>query len=163
MQTENVTEQDILKQAQALPEEMTPSRDLWSGIEQAVSVTPQVSNESQTAWTSKIAAAFVPFALIAGMYFGQSAPVSEDAPWLQPVVASFEMQKQQALRQVSEETVVTENWQMSLKELEEAEASLMKALKQQPDDPALMKMLTQVYQQQINLIQKAHRPQLQRI
>jgi hypothetical protein len=142
---------------------MTPSRDLWSGIEQAVSVTPQVSNESQTAWTSKIAAAFVPFALIAGMYFGQSAPVSEDAPWLQPVVASFEMQKQQALRQVSEETVVTENWQMSLKELEEAEASLMKALKQQPDDPALMKMLTQVYQQQINLIQKAHRPQLQRI
>jgi predicted Zn-dependent protease len=59
--------------------------------------------------------------------------------------------------------VVTENWQMSLKELEEAEASLMKALKQQPDDPALMKMLTQVYQQQINLIQKAHRPQLQRI
>lgn len=162
MKNEQITEKEMLELAQSLPNEKAPERDLWPGIERAISSKPQ-ELATDRSWMMKVAAAFLPVALVGGLFWGQQTGPSEDAPWLQPIVASFEMQKQHALRQVSEQRVVNDNWQMSLDELEQAEASLKKALQQQPEDTGLMKMLSQVYQQQINLIQKAHRPSLQQI
>jgi hypothetical protein len=148
-----------------LDQDITPSRDLWSGIEQAVTQIPQEaefdrveSTIGKTQWM-KVAAMFAPVALVSGIWFGQtggSEPQYVEPNWLKPVSASFELQKKQLLQRVSDSTVISPNWRTSLSELESAEKALKKALTHQPEDPALMKMLTQIHQQQLDLINKTH-------
>lgn len=150
-----------------LPDEITPERDLWPGIEKAIGNMPQQREFDQGSrhWQtwSKVAASFAPVALVLGLWLSPefNAGSENDASQLfNPIAASFDIQKRQLLIQVSDQTSVVENWQDSLKELEQAEKALITALQSQPEDPALMKMLYQVYQQQLELIQKAHKPEL---
>lgn len=157
------TDEQLLAQVDELAKEISPKRDLWPGIEQAIAAQSQeVSTLASNDWSawSKIAAAFAPVALVLGLWFNTPAVVDGQNELFNPVVASFEIQKRQLLKQVSSNTTVVENWQHSLVELEQAEAALLKALQSQPGEPALINMLTQVYQQQLNLIQKAHKPEL---
>lgn len=154
---------DLLKE---LPQEIAPKRDLWPGIEQAIAKVPQqtsAANDDKFKGWHKVAAAFAPVALVAGIYLNQAPSQVETPEWLMPVTAGFEMQKRQLLKQVSNDVVLSNNWQTSLMELEKAEQSLKRALIEQPEDPALMKMLNQVYQQQLDLIKKAHAPQFTQI
>ncbi|MUH72831.1 hypothetical protein [Psychrosphaera haliotis] len=152
-------EQALEQAINDLPKELEPSRDLWAGIEQAVAKTEQEHAKPTiySNWKS-IAAAFLPIAFLAGFYINGSNPNTDTMPWLEPVTASFELQKQQLLKRVSDHPQITNNWQQSLKELEQAEQSLKQALKSQPGDPALMKMLTHVYQRQLDIIAKSHQP-----
>ncbi|WP_299265020.1 hypothetical protein [uncultured Psychrosphaera sp.] len=164
MSINNIEEKDVLTQAQELPKELTPKRDLWAGIEQAIAKTPQQSGyETNISWQQfgKIAAAFAPIALVLGIWLSTSNEASVNSNWTNPLIASYEIQKKQLLQNVNLEHPIVNNWQSSMKELELAEKALIKALKNQPEDPALMKMLNQVYQSQISLIQKAYKPQLQ--
>lgn len=150
----------------SLDNEMTPSRDLWPGIEQAISKTPQnapTGNDANFNVLTKVAAAFAPIALVAGLWLGQPNEMVETPQWLTPVSAGYELQKRQLLQQVSGKPVVSENWQQDLQELEAAENALKKALIEQPQDPALMRMLNQVYQQQLELIEKSHKPKFSQI
>lgn len=142
-----------------LPKELEPSRDLWVGIEQAVAKTEQELEKPviYANWKS-IAAAFLPVAFLAGFYINGSKQNTDTMPWLEPVTASFELQKTQLLKRVDDQPQITNNWQQSLQELEQAEKSLKQALKSQPGDPALMKMLTHVYQLQLHVIARSHQP-----
>ncbi|MDA8621335.1 hypothetical protein N9L48_01700 [Psychrosphaera sp.] len=142
-----------------LPKELEPCRDLWAGIEQAVAKTEQEHKRPPvySNWKS-IAAAFLPFAFLMGFYINGTNQTTGSMPWLEPVTASFELQKTQLLKRVSDQPQITNNWQQSLKELEQAEQSLKQALKSQPGDPALMKMLTHVYQRQLDIIARSHQP-----
>lgn len=155
-----------------LDKEQLPQRDLWAGIEQAINKVPQepangaANDSSKFKQWSKVAAMFAPVALVTGIWLGQpngSADITQEPSWLTPVSASFELQKQQMLQFVSDKNVISPNWRESLKELEMAEKSLKKALINQPEDAALMKMLTQVHQQQLMLIKKAHQSKFTQI
>lgn len=163
-QTDN--NQSLDEALQALPKELAPKRDLWAGIEQAVAKTQQDSQKVQYTsyfnWKS-IAAAFVPIAFLAGVYVNNMTPMEHDLPWLKPISSSFELQKQQLIKRVDGQSLVNQKWQDSLKDLELAEKSLIKALKTQPEDPALMKMLTNIYQQQLEIIAKSHQPKYMQI
>ncbi|NVK25800.1 MAG: hypothetical protein HWE10_12800 [Gammaproteobacteria bacterium] len=148
-----------------LPKELSPERDLWPGIEQAINELPQQSHQDRDLnWSvvGKVAASFAPVALVLGLWltpqFGGQP--NGDSGVFNPMAASFDIQKRQLLIKVSDKQPVVENWQQSLAELEQAEQALIKALQSQPEDPALMKMLSQVYQQQLELIQKAHKPEI---
>jgi hypothetical protein len=165
MSTDNIKQKDVLAQAQELPKELTPDRDLWVGIEQAIAKTPQQNiyqNEVNWFQIGKIAAAFTPIALVLGIWLSSGSSQSMHNNWLNPLVASYEIQKKQLLQNVNLERPIINNWQSSMAELERAEKSLIKALESQPEDPALMKMLNQVYQKQISLIKQAYKPQLKR-
>lgn len=160
-----------LEQAlRAVPQEIEPKRDLWAGIEQAVAKTPQeaVDDNAKTRlfdvviW-SKVAAAVLPVALVTGLLLKEPAQPATDMPWLEPTVASYELQKQQLLRQVSDGQPLSSNYQATMQDLEQAEQALKKALLTQPGDPALMRMLNSVYQQQLALIAKSHQPTLNQI
>ena len=165
----DMADNNKLKQAiQTLPNEIKPSRDLWAGIEQAVAKTPQdsVSQEnksSNVAVYSKIAAAALPLALVAGLMFQKGSQSTDEMPWLEPVVASYELQKRQLLRQVSHQQPLTPDYQATMQDLEQAEQALKTALQNQPGDPALMKMLNAVYQQQLDLIANSHQPSFTQI
>lgn len=156
----------VLDQVNDMPKELAPERDLWPGIEKAIGHLPQqrVDNETNKWQTwSKVAASFAPVALVLGLWLSPQFGANQDTDMSQvfnPIAASFDIQKRQLLTQVSDQDSVVANWQESLKELEQAEQALIKALQSQPEDPALMKMLYQVYQQQLELIQKAHKPEL---
>ena len=58
---------------------------------------------------------------------------------------------------------LTEDWQQQLKELDDAADAIKTALKEDPDNSALIKMLHHVYQQQIALIERVHAPKWQQI
>lgn len=153
-------EVDLLTLVNELPKEIAPKRDLWPGIEQAIADKPQIqkaSNDNNWHNWARTAAAFVPAAFVLVFWLQQSPVNSEGEQAFNSVTASFELQKRQLLRQVANDTSVVANWQASLADLEQAEQALIKALQSQPEDPALLKMLTHVYQQQLELIQKSHK------
>ena len=159
--SDNKKNQDIglLTLVNELPKELTPKRDLWPGIEQAIAEQPQVqqaSNDNHWHNWARTAAAFIPAAFVLVFWLQQSPMNTEDAPY-NAITASFELQKRQMLRHVSQDAQYVTNWEMSLADLEKAEQSLLDALQSQPEDPALLKMLTHVYQQQLALIQKAQK------
>ena len=58
---------------------------------------------------------------------------------------------------------LSENWQVQLEELDDAAGVIKAALKDDPNNRALLKMLQHVYQQQITLIERVHAPQWQQI
>lgn len=150
---------DLLTLVDELPSELEPKRDLWLGIEQAIASKPQIqqaSNDSHWHNWARTAAAFVPAAFVLVFWLQQGSVANTEQPF-NSVTASFEVQKRQLLRQVANETPVVQNWEGSLADLEQAEQSLLKALQSEPEDPALLKMLTHVYQQQLELIQKSHK------
>ncbi|MDO6718144.1 hypothetical protein Q4575_01960 [Psychrosphaera sp. 1_MG-2023] len=155
-----------------LEPELAPKRDLWAGIEQAITNVPQQTTSElssstikSTPWL-KVAAMFAPVALVTGLWLGLPKGIDqqiEEPSWLTPVSASFELQKQQLLQRVSNTNVVSPNWRSSLTELELAEKALKKALIHQPEDAVLMKMLTQIHQQQLALISKSHQSKFTQI
>lgn len=157
-------EQSIEQLVESLPDELAPKRDLWQGIEQAVAKTSQdvPKRPIEVQWGA-VAAVVAPIALVAGILMNNQQTMEASPAWLEPVSASYEFQKQAMLRQVDGKAVVNSNWQQTLKELEDAEASLKEALKHQPQDPALMKMLNQVYQQQLDVISKSHQSKFMQI
>ena len=157
-------EQSIEQLVESLPDELAPKRDLWQGIEQAVAKTSQdvPKRPIEVQWGA-VAAVVAPIALVAGILMNNQQTMESSPAWLEPVSASYEFQKQAMLRQVDGKAVVNSNWQQTLKELEDAEASLKEALKHQPQDPALMKMLNQVYQQQLDVISKSHQSKFMQI
>ena len=58
---------------------------------------------------------------------------------------------------------LTSNWQVQLQELEEAELAIKQVLENEPQNQALLTMLAQIYQQQLDLINKVHAPRWQHI
>ncbi|MDO6568531.1 hypothetical protein Q4561_15775 [Alteromonas sp. 1_MG-2023] len=58
---------------------------------------------------------------------------------------------------------LSENWQAQLEELDDAAGVIRAALKDDPSNRALLKMLQHVYQQQITLIERVHAPKWQQI
>ena len=88
------------------------------------------------------------------------------APEPQPVVAIsdyFSAKKNSLLVEYENKEALTTNWQTQLQELEEAEQAIMQALENEPQNQALLTMLAQIYQQQLDLINKVHAPRWQHI
>ena len=88
MSINNIEEKDVLTQAQELPKELTPKRDLWAGIEQAIAKTPQQNSyEPNISWQQfgKIAAAFAPIALVLGIWLSTSNEASVNSNWTNPL------------------------------------------------------------------------------
>ena len=139
--------------------EITPQKDLWPGIEKALAHTPK--SQAKAALWSKftgVAACSVAALLTVQLLFLGTEPATS-------VVMSdyFTQQKQTLLVQYQNQPALTDNWQQQLAELEEAERAIKQALENEPENPALLKMLAQVYQQQLDLINKVHAPKWQQI
>ena len=75
----------------------------------------------------------------------------------------FTKQKQSLLVQYQSQAALTDNWQVQLQELEDAEQAIKQTLENEPQNKALLSMLAQVYQQQLDLINKVHAPRWQQI
>jgi hypothetical protein len=139
-----------------LNKELAPNKPLWDGIERAiVTSAPKV-----TLWPklTAIAACSIATLLAVNMFIHNSEPSQVMA-----MSSYFNKQKQSLLVQYKNQDALTNNWQAQLQELEEAEQAIKQALENEPQNQALLTMLAQVYQQQLDLINKVHAPRWQQI
>ncbi|WP_100657768.1 hypothetical protein [Alteromonas flava] len=154
-----------------LPREKMPERDLWQGIElgierqEAATETPKKSQ-----WQYSVAASVAFVAVLGWLAFAQ-LKVTEVQESTQPTAAELagmlatqhNAQKEALLVSLQDQPALTENWQEQLDELDAAANAIKAALKQDPNNTALLKMLQNVYQQQIGLIERVHAPKWRQI
>lgn len=143
--------------------EIEPPKPLWPGIEKAIA-HPELTHSSKPVHWQKYGAlaACLCLCVLTFQLLKQPAGVESQDNML-VMNESFQQQKKALLVQYASQPAVTDNWQAQLADLEKAEQAIKKALEHDPQSTALLKMLGQVYQQQLNLINKVHKPRWQRI
>lgn len=145
------------------PKELEPERDLWQGIEFALDDNKQTTHKSsknQVIWG--LAASFMLVGFIAFLSFESGKQVS-GSNLVQQLSEQHVKQKDALLVSLKGQVALTQNWQQQLQELDEAAIAIKKALVNEPNNVALLKMLKQVHQQQIALIERVHTPAWQKI
>lgn len=156
-----------------LDKEKQPERDLWRGIELGIASQQSESAEEQES-SSKVTprqwmAIAASVCLVTVLWL--SAPLAfkpdesrSDGYALIDAMSTQQKQQVNSLLASYESTpALTQDWQEQLKELDDAADVIKAALKDDPDNSALIKMLHHVYQQQIALIERVHAPKWQQI
>lgn len=144
----------LAQQLQEQKQELTPERDLWPGIERAINAPQSVKKPS---WKMPLASAAAVL-LVCAVGFNVQQQSVEPMSQLAQMSDVFTQQKQSLLVQYQAQPALTDNWQQQLSELEDAEQAIKTALEEEPNNRALLSMLAQVYQQQLNLINTVHKP-----
>jgi hypothetical protein len=140
-------EQALADQLANLNKEQQPKRDLWPGIELALSSEASVAMFGLIGWLS--------VNLQAVSLTGDDLVASLSAQHLQ--------QKNALLVRFQDRPALTQNWKNQLRELDDAADAIKMALENEPNNMALLKMLQSVHQQQINLIERVHSPKWQQL
>ena len=161
-------DQELQQKLDALPRNKAPNRDLWRGIELGME---QPADEAvKPASRGGLYAIAASIALVACLsWFGfNRMPVTPSGQLtgtklVQALSQQHEQQKQSLLVQYTDTPALTENWQAQLTELDQAANAIKAALNEDPDNTALLRMLQNVYQQQIALIERVHAPKWQQI
>ncbi|MFY8273650.1 hypothetical protein AAEU32_05945 [Pseudoalteromonas sp. SSDWG2] len=152
-------DQFLDEQLHTQQKELSPSRDLWPGIEHAINLQSNAQqHKAKRNWVMPAfgtAAAAVLVALVGLNMPMQGAQENSQFALISDV---YEQQKQSLLVQYQSQPALTDNWQAQLSELEQAEKAIKDALEDDPNNRALLGMLAQVYQQQLDLINKVHSP-----
>ena len=142
-----------------LDKDIAPQKDLWAGVERAI-INNKTAQKNTVIWSkiTAIAACIIAALVAVNIFFITPEP--------QPVVAIsdyFSVQKNSLLVEYKNKEALTSNWQIQLQELEDAEQAIKQALENEPQNQALLAMLAQIYQQQLDLINKVHAPRWQHI
>ncbi|APD95577.1 hypothetical protein BM523_17110 [Alteromonas mediterranea] len=166
-------DQKLAQHISGLSKEQQPERDLWRGIELGIaSQQREASNEESSSstvtsrqWTAIAASVCVVTVLWFAAPFAFNADESRSDGYA--LIDAMSMQQQQQVNSLlasyQSTPALTQDWQEQLKELDDAADVIKAALKDDPDNSALIKMLHHVYQQQIALIERVHAPKWQQI
>jgi hypothetical protein len=173
MSKQHTTNQQIDQQINSLARDKSPDRDLWQGIEFAIvnqSAQQSIAKEPIGAKPKPhkvrqylaIAASICILGFI-GVIAIYQYPSMRAQSLVATLSAEHQKQKQALLISFKDATAATNNWQQQLDDLDEAETAIKQALKEAPNNQALLKMLKQVYEQQLAIIEKVHAPAWQHI
>lgn len=164
-------EQELNSKVNALPRETVPDKDLWPAIERSIA-TPSSSIEQKhqhqkpvftTRWLA-VAAGVTVIALSALLLPHATDPWQQKNDQIVEVMSAQQQQQVQSLlARYQDSPALTNDWQSQLDELSDAATAIKKALKEDPNNAALIRMLHHVYQQQIALIERVHAPKWQQI
>ena len=135
----------------ALPREVLPQRDLWPGIEHAL-LLPE---RRPVAWYRHGA--------LASLYFGmqqsaQRLPNSVVEQFLATLQDEHDLNMQMLLIRYEDQQPYYEGWERQLQQLEQAEAAILEALRDDPQNLEMIEILRSVQQKQLNLIDKVFEP-----
>lgn len=142
-----------LEQAIArVPRDQLPRRDLWPGIELAINEAPQRSR-----WHQHLAlAASLLLVLGASLQFGrvQPAPGTSgiDRNVLVELQSEHQLSKQALLVQYGDAPALYPDWEAQMRQLEQAEQVIYNALREEPGNIELLRILRLVQEKQLNLI-----------
>jgi hypothetical protein len=171
-----VSDKALAVQVAKLPTEMTPERDLWSGIERAINHKSQeraVEKQSNLFMPSAWAASIALVMLVSWFTFSpsineKSAPVLVKAQEKSGVTQgqlvkfmqqNFKQQKQTLLASYGQPTVdkLPAAMQQELTQLSDARASIRKALLTDENNADLLNLLDFTQQQELKLLQQLYR------
>lgn len=140
-----------------LKREINPARDLWPGIDHAIN-TNTITLSKPAALAAGIVFA-VSLVLSGSLYFGQSQPdiraINELITLLQ---SEHEKNKQALLVEYQNQSALAPDWESQMNQLEQAELAIYEALRGDPDNIELLKILRQVQTKQIELIESVYAP-----
>lgn len=166
-----VTEQNLQAAIATLPTEMSPERDLWSGIEKAISQTsqkaainpqPKAKAFMPAAWAaSVVAAVLLTWVTLGPKPDGNAQPMNLVAEMQQ----DFEQQKQTMLVSFGTPDVkkLPEAMQAELTKLSSAQQTISKALADDPNNSDLLNLLRWTQKQELDLLKQLYSPQWQTI
>jgi hypothetical protein len=151
-----------------LSKEKLPQRDLWSGIEYSITDENLANGQRSQAYSGIRIPAFalaasVLVAMLIGYFSFQSGRLESGQDLVLQMSQQHSKHKDALLTSLDGQPATTQNWQQQLDELDQAAIAIKKALENEPNNPALLKMLQKVYQQQIMLIERVHAPAWQQI
>ena len=163
-----LSEQDLQVKIDELPQEMSPERDLWTGIEKAIQHKTQESANRQgkniivpVAWAASVCLAVL-------MTWGSMTPTEDSMQTLS--VASvlkedFAQQRQTLLVSFGAPDIskLSPEMQAELNKLASARKSIEKALTDDPENADLLNLLRWTQQQELDFIEKLYSPQWQSI
>lgn len=164
-------EQNLKAAIAKLPREMTPERDLWSGIEKAISQNSQTASPSQhskakvfmpTAWAASVVAAV----LLTWVTLGPTSDNSEQQVNLVvEMQQDFEQQKKTMLVSFGAPDVkkLPTAMQAELTKLSSAQQTISKALADDPNNSDLLNLLRWTQKQELDLLKQLYSPQWQTI
>ncbi len=150
-------DQKLDQAIQSLNNEMTPPKDLWQGIDLAIESGRTISPKRKTPLLSL--AAGVCMLVLAGWLVTlqhEQTPAVVQQPSATSIIEGYEQKKLALLTAYEDTRPLSNNWQEQLAELEAAADAIKKALKEDQNNGPLLKMLQQVYQQQVDLIKQVH-------
>lgn len=164
-------EQQLKDQLTELDKDKQPDRDLWQGIElalsqEAASHDDNMEHSRNVASDKKfhlLVASVAAFGLIAWLSFNDQSHNLNGEALVAALSQQHVQQKNALLVKFQDQPALTQNWQQQLTELDEAANAIKKALENEPNNMALLKMLQTVHQQQINLIERVHSPKWSQI
>lgn len=164
----NKNRPSIESHIEQLNKEKLPERDLWKGIEYSISDENIVKEHSSQANRAKrtpvfAMAASVLVAMLIGYFSFQTGRLESGQDLVMQMSQQHDQHKDALLTSLDGQPATTQNWQQQLDELDQAALAIKKALANEPNNPALLKMLQKVYQQQIMLIERVHAPAWQQI
>lgn len=140
-----------------LRRDIPPARDLWPGIDHAI-------NSKTIAVPKPVAIAagillVVSVAFSAGLYFNRPLPDSQAMTDLVAMLQSeHERHKQALLVEYQDQTALAPDWEDQMQQLEQAEEAIYEALRDDPENIELLKILRQVQTKQIELIESVYAP-----
>lgn len=165
----NTKRPSIESHIEQLNKEKLPQRDLWAGIEYSISVDGNIANGQRAQQNSSkttpvfALAASVLVAMLVGYFSFQTGRLESGQDLVMQMSQQHSQHKDALLTSLDGQPATTQNWQQQLDELDLAAIAIKKALENEPNNPALLKMLQKVYQQQIMLIERVHAPAWQQI
>ncbi len=164
--TNHQFEQQLESQLAQLDKHIEPKRDLWPGIE--VALTEQEQSQAPAKSGLKMPLALAASVLMVGVLSwsvikGGAEPNLSGEELVMELSRQHQQQKQALLVKFQDQPALTENWQTQLTELDEAAVAIKAALEHEPNNMALLKMLQNVHQQQIDLIERVHSSKWQQI
>lgn len=141
-----------------LNRDIAPTRDLWPGIDHAIN-----SNTIAVPKPVAIAASIllvVSLAFSGGLYLNRPQPETSQAvaSLVSMLQTEHERNKQALLVEYQNHTALAPDWESQMQQLEQAEQAIYEALREDPDNIELLKILRQVQTKQIELIESVYAP-----
>ena len=147
----------------AMPRELMPARDLWPGIAHSINTPARADWQRTTALAASIM-------LIFGLSLYFSTRLSSDTQlnsrleeYIGVLQYEHQQNKQALLVQYKDQQAVYPQWNEQMKELEQAEQVIFQALRNDPENLELLKILRQVQQKEIDLLDAAFAPRFNSI
>ena len=174
-QSKAFSDADLAEQVATLPKQMTPERDLWSGIERAISQKNQQepTNKQSNVFVPSAWAASVLLVMLAswftfspsnnGLKTPEMAQTLQQENGIQGQLVSFmqenfKQQKQTLLVSYGQPTLdkLPQAMQHELKQLSDARASIRRALLADENNADLLNLLDFTQQQELKLLQQLY-------
>lgn len=179
--SEQLQDEQLLQAVNKLPAQLTPERDLWQGIERAISTKTQdsplvvnnltVTNQAKviSLFNNKTSLAWAASIVIAVLFTWTSIELPQNSETKIDLVASmqlnFEQQKKTMLVSLGQPNLnkLSVNMQAQFTQLTSAQNTVKKALVQDPNNADLLNLLRWTQQQELDLLKQLYRPKWQSI